>query len=139
MFSWAGLAAIVLVLAGYRKFVAREEDFNLHVPVPESSPLCHQESVARRLGADRLLGGTADDPGRLIRLGSGRRSCVSDLAQHGDTGLDAEKCCRRGSGSNRRIKVLQTFNLWRQRVIFHNFPQITVRVFVRVHFPTTFS
>lgn len=50
VFSWAGLAAIVLVLAGYRKFVSREQDFNLHVPLPESSLLSHQKSVAQRLG-----------------------------------------------------------------------------------------
>ncbi len=50
VFSWAGLAAVVLGLALYRRFVAREEDFNLHVPLPESSLLSHQESVARRLG-----------------------------------------------------------------------------------------
>ena len=49
--SWAVLATIVLALAIYRYFVARNEDDVIHVGVPSAS---NQEAVAKKLdGIDK--------------------------------------------------------------------------------------
>jgi len=49
LIAWVVLASFVLVLAGYRRLVARSEDDFLHVREGDTSLVSHQASIAGRL------------------------------------------------------------------------------------------